>query len=233
LNELANAVYNYSFLVVDALNRQGTPPAVVQVGNELDNGFMWPEAGQACTDSGSLTCSSDNWPSFSKLMASGIQGVKDAIQSDPPKIMIHIAKLNNGGTATDVISWFTQLGKYNIPFDIIGLSFYPVWNCGGIKAIPSLKAIHDAYPEKPFVIAETNYPPTQLNCPACKEYPMTYAGQEGFLADLIKAMETVEGGSGVYWWGTEYYQDPPAGLYFALWDKQGVGVPALHQGWQH
>jgi len=230
LDDLAKAVYNYSFVVVDSLNKQGTPPASVQVGNEIDNGFMWPVQGQACADSGSLSCSSDNWASFSKLLANGVQGVKDAMKSNPPKIMIHIAKMN-GGNAANVVSWFTQLNKYNVPFDIIGLSFYPVWNCGGIKAVPTLKAVHDAFPDKEIVIAETNYPFWNVNCNQCNEYPMTYQGQEGWLAGLIKAMEALPGGNGVYWWGTEYYQNPAAGVNFALWDQQGVGVPALHQGW--
>ncbi len=41
--ELQAAVREYTREVVAALKKQGTPPDMVQIGNEISNGFLWPD----------------------------------------------------------------------------------------------------------------------------------------------------------------------------------------------
>ena len=57
-------------------------PDMVQVGNEISNGMIWPY--------GKLP---ENWDSFAALIKAGINGVYASIGNNKhPKIMIHIDK---------------------------------------------------------------------------------------------------------------------------------------------
>ena len=40
---LENAIHDYTQDVVAALKKQGTSPDMVQIGNEISNGFLWPD----------------------------------------------------------------------------------------------------------------------------------------------------------------------------------------------
>jgi len=229
-NDLVKAVHDYSSQVVSALYKQGTPPAVVQVGNEIDGGMLWPRSGQACADSGSLNCGGNNWPNLGKLIQAGVEGVKNGSGSGtPPQIMLHIARMNGGGPA-DVVSWFKNAQSNGVSFDLIGLSCYEEWKCGGPKAIPSLSQVRQAFPGKGIVIAETAYP--YYSVTSWKgDFPDTPTGQSDYLVALTKAVEALNGGSGVYWWGTELYTSRSNDV-FSVFDTSAVGLPALHNGWK-
>lgn len=54
LPQLTVAIQDFSHSAVAALVAQGTPPSIVQVGNEINAGMLWPQPGQSCSDSGSL-----------------------------------------------------------------------------------------------------------------------------------------------------------------------------------
>jgi len=227
INNLEQAVYQYTSQVITALNKQGTPPDVVQIGNEIDGGFMWPQSGQACSDSGSLNCGS-NWPNFANLLKMGVEGVKNSSGSNSPQIMIHIALMNGGGPS-NVISWFKNVVSNGVPFDLIGLSCYELYKCGGPKVIPSLSQVRQAFPGKGIVIAETAYP--WFTVPFHGDYPDTETGQSDYLVALVKAVEALNGGSGVYWWGTEYFKQHSDSVW-SVFDLSGVGLQALHDGWK-
>jgi arabinogalactan endo-1,4-beta-galactosidase len=67
LPQLEAQIYSYSKKVVGDLVRQGTPPAMVQTGNEINGGFLWPTG----FDYGPT----DAWPTFGALLKSAISGV--------------------------------------------------------------------------------------------------------------------------------------------------------------
>ena len=64
--ELKKAVYEYTKMVVQALKEQGTAPDMVQVGNEINHGMIWP--------AGSIT----DMDQLAQLFFAGVQGVKAA-----------------------------------------------------------------------------------------------------------------------------------------------------------
>jgi len=110
-DELKKALYNYTKKVIQELKDQGTVPAMVQVGNEINHGIVWPE--------GSIS----NVDSLSQLIAAGIAGVKAV---DPSiVIMLHIAL---GGQNDESVFFMDQMIARKMPFDVIGLSYYPKWH---------------------------------------------------------------------------------------------------------
>jgi hypothetical protein len=107
-DELAKAVYNHTKEVIAAFKKQGTSPDIVQIGNEINNGFLWPDGKPS------------DWDKFTTLLKAGIKGAKDA---DPSaKIMVHIAC---GGQNEESRTFIDNVLARGVRFDILGQSYYP------------------------------------------------------------------------------------------------------------
>jgi arabinogalactan endo-1,4-beta-galactosidase len=108
---LKKSLYDYTANVMQQLKDQGTAPDMVQVGNEINHGMVWPE--------GEI----NNLDSLAQLI---YQGVK-AVQAVSPStiIMLHIAL---GGQNAEARFFLDNMAKRNVPFDVIGLSYYPKWH---------------------------------------------------------------------------------------------------------
>jgi len=110
-NHLAAALKDYTKTVILALKDQGTLPDMVQIGNEINHGFLWPE--------GHI----DHINSLASLVKAGIEGVKEA---DPSVIiMLHIAL---GGQNDEAVFWLNNMFARGVDCDVIGLSYYPRWH---------------------------------------------------------------------------------------------------------
>ncbi|MDB5211134.1 MAG: Beta-galactosidase Arabinogalactan endo,4-beta-galactosidase, partial [Sediminibacterium sp.] len=108
---LKKTLFDYTKSVIQELKDQGTAPDMVQIGNEINHGIVWPE--------GNIT----NIDSLSQLLAAGVAAVKTV---DPSIIiMMHIAL---GGQNSESVFFFDELQKRKVPFDVIGLSYYPKWH---------------------------------------------------------------------------------------------------------
>ncbi len=109
--QLQDSVRVFTRRVLRALKQQGTLPDMVQVGNEINHGMMWPY--------GNIT----HLDTLAGLLRAGIGGVKDI--SMLPKIMIHIAC---GGQNEESRHFFDNMLMRGVHFDIIGESYYPEWH---------------------------------------------------------------------------------------------------------
>jgi len=94
-----------------ALKQQGTLPDMVQVGNEISHGMLWPD--------GRLK----NLDTLAAFLKAGVQGVKDVDKSI--QIMLHIAC---GGENAESRYFLDNMLKRDVKFDIIGESYYPEWH---------------------------------------------------------------------------------------------------------
>jgi beta-galactosidase len=108
---LKKSLYDYTVNVIQQLKNQGTTPDMVQVGNEINHGMVWPEGGI------------NNLDSLAQLIYEGVKGVKAV--SPSTTIMLHIAL---GGQNPESRFWLDNMTKRNVPFDVIGLSYYPKWH---------------------------------------------------------------------------------------------------------
>jgi beta-galactosidase len=109
--QLKDSVTAYTKKVVKALKDQGTLPDMVQVGNEINHGMIWPEGYIG------------NLDSLAQLIQAGIDGVKTVDPYVP--IMLHIAL---GGQHDETVFFFDNMVLRNIRFDVIGMSYYPKWH---------------------------------------------------------------------------------------------------------
>ncbi|MEM0963249.1 MAG: glycosyl hydrolase 53 family protein, partial [Bacteroidota bacterium] len=71
---LADSVRQYTRRVVEAFDRQGTPPAVVQIGNEITGGMLWPtgRVGGAFDTPG-------QWRQLASLVRAGAEAVREVL----------------------------------------------------------------------------------------------------------------------------------------------------------
>ncbi|OQY10830.1 MAG: hypothetical protein B6I28_00120 [Fusobacteriia bacterium 4572_132] len=201
LAELKIKMYDYTLDIINQLKEQGTPPQLVQIGNEINNGILNPEG----------NISKNGFEDFSNLLKSGIKAINDSFDKSDIKIIIHIAGYNSA-------NWFfDNLVNNNIDFDIIGLSYYPWWHGKSLDDLTNnLKKISEKY-GKEIIIMETAYPWTfewndwTNNIVGSEDklidsYPGTVLGQKQFLVDLLNKVKTVPNnkGKGVFYWAPEW-----------------------------
>ncbi len=106
---LQTSVYNHTFNMLNALKAAGITPEWVQVGNETNDGMLWPE-GRAST----------NMQNFALLINAGYNAVK-AVNNNI-KVMVHISN----GQDNALFRWILGgLQTNNAQYDVIGMSLYP------------------------------------------------------------------------------------------------------------
>jgi arabinogalactan endo-1,4-beta-galactosidase len=147
-------------------------------------------------------------------MKAAINGVNDAAGATPPKIIVHI---DRGGDWTTTKWFFDNLAHQQVPFDIIGESYYAWWH-GDLAALSNcLNNVAQRY-NKPVIVAETAYPWTNSYSPGLG-FPISPAGQVQYTTALASIVKGVPGGkgAGIIWWGTEYVR--LSGYNLANFDK--------------
>ncbi len=108
---LKQALYDYTKKVMEALNAQGTVPDMVQIGNEINHGIVWPE--------GSVS----NIDQTAQLICAGTAAVKAV---DPTvQMMLHVAL---GGQNDESVFFIDNMIARGVQFDVIGESYYPRWH---------------------------------------------------------------------------------------------------------
>ena len=183
-DELEAAVYRYTKEVMQTLKDKDLLPEMVQVGNELTNGLLWPSGRKPEFDR------------IAKYLNAGIRAVRE-IQADIP-IMIH---LDNGGFNEMYVEWFDEFTKRAEPFDIIGLSYYPFWH----------GTMEDYRDREGKPLDQLKEMATKPELVEKLDYPMTKEGQTSFMKDLMELIADIPGGEGFYYWEPAWIPVPGCG----------------------
>lgn len=236
---LDDAVSAYTYGVIRALCRQGTPPSVVQIGNEITNGMLWADPDQDDSAGGRLWRPENDgmtldygrqWEVFARLARCAVSAVRAAARDwdSAVEVMVHI---DTGAQVEQAEWWLHRARGHGIDFDLAGLSFYPMWHDGAtIQAIEALALLSVTLPDVGIVLAETAFPyrvPTDVALTRDLEFPTTLAGQRDFLAATLRALRTVPTGRGAFWWGAFFLDGADCHRVQALLDDRGQPVPAL------
>ncbi len=205
LQVLKDSVYNYTFSVLNKLNKLGLMPEMVQIGNETNCGLMMtgPKTGFP-----NLNGCSEKWQDLGAVINSGIKAVRDvaAQSSVKTKIALHVADPKN-------VEWW--VGKITTSaavtdFDIIGMSYYPLWHTTiGFGNLPDLISKLKSTFSKKVMILETAYPWTTEYADSYNNqfgsqspligYPFSKEGQTQYMTNLCQNVLNA-GGSGVFYW---------------------------------
>lgn len=220
--QLKQRVYDYSRDSIVAFRAAGAMPDMVQIGNEITPGILWPEGKSYGTP--------DAFEKLSALLKAGIEGTKAGAGEAKPQIMIH---LDCGGDKNKSHWFFDSLKMENVQFDVIGLSYYPVWHGPLAQLKENINNLATRY-QKPIIVVEAGYPWQGGNLDDKKQpmaYPATTAGQKQFLQDVITIVRAVPNqlGRGVIWWAPEWIPTKGMGNWSprTLFDDGGNALPAL------
>jgi arabinogalactan endo-1,4-beta-galactosidase len=213
--QLVQAVQDYTRETIAALREGGAMPDMVQVGNEIAPGMMFP--------AGKLP---EQWDTFADLLKAAERGVEAGSAGAPrPLIMIHIDK---GGDRARTQWFFDNLIQRGVPFDVIGQSYYPWWHGTLLDLRDNLAFMAETY-RKPIVVVEVAYnfrPAEYIGKPA--PFPETPDGQREFLEEVNRAvMETPRGlGRGVMWWEPAVEPSPIRSR--GMFDDAGNALPVIN-----
>ena len=226
---LADSIYRYTRNCLQALKAAGVVPAMIQVGNEITFGMDWP-VGRVDP------MNADNWDVFTRLLKAGCKACREVCPS--AGIIIHTEK---AGVWEMTRSYYDRLRAAAVDYDIIGLSYYPMWH----GTIPNLGSTLDSlamrFPDKPVMIVEAAYyylhdgvnrgEEDFKHCP-----PGTIEGQRQFTADLVAELNRHDNVTGLFWWYPEEnrygtrHEKSDWGLNRGLFNSaNGKALPALYE----
>ena len=203
INDLQISVHDYTVSVMDSLKTNGIFPEWVQVGNETNDGMLWP-----------LGRADSSMANFALLVNAGYNGVKSV--SDSSKVIVHISN----GYDNSLFRWvFDGLKNNGAKWDIIGMSLYPPgnsWSTYNIQCQSNMSDMIARY-SKPVMICEVGMSWTDSS--ACNS----------FISDLITKTKSVSGnkGLGVFYWEPEAYHNWQ-GYSLGAFDNSGKPTIALN-----
>ena len=201
-SQLLTDVYDHTYAILNTLKSNNITPEWVQVGNETNDGMLWPE-GRAST----------HMASFAQLVDRGYAAVKAV--SPTSKVIVHCSNGFDNGLFRYLFDGLTNNGAR---FDIIGMSLYSSttdWPTRTAQCQTNMNDMVARYPGKEVMVVETGMPadapiPTQQ-----------------MLLDLMTKTQAVPSGKGlgVLYWEPQAYNWMNYGL--NMWNANGRPTAAL------
>lgn len=205
-DELNAKVYDYTYSVLAEMKKQNVYPDMVQIGNELNSGMLWPY-GKSWGEGGG------EFDRLAAFLKSGIKAVKDTEPKDTT-LMLHLAE---GGNYETFKWWFDEITARNVEYDTIGISYYPYWHGTLDDLEMNMNNISKRY-GKDVIVVETAYGNTAGNADAKENafgqeeaeiagYAATPKGQHDFMKDLVTSIQQVpnDKGTGFFYWEPLWY----------------------------
>ncbi|MDT7838487.1 glycoside hydrolase family 53 protein [Aquabacterium sp. OR-4] len=242
---LADAVQAYTTEVLLRLHEAGVTPDMVQLGNEINGGMLWPD-GKTWRETPDEAIG--GMSGFLALMAAAVRGwqAAEARIGQRVPVMVHLAHQGDGRSRETFERMFDALRDSGARMDVIGLSWYPYFHDDLASLRANLQHLSARY-GKPLVVVETAYG-WQLDHPVGgaaifnaeaqrkSGYPATPAGQQALLQDVARAVADTPQGLGVFYWEPAWLAVPGAGWRTndingwanqTLFDARGRALPGL------
>jgi len=219
LSQLQSDLYSYVKAEMLSYRQAGTMPDLVSIGNEVDTGFLGALGSPTGAD----------FAGFAALQTAAIQAIHDAAADPsagpampPPLTCIHITP------AWDLTQFFTLANQFNIPYDAICQSYYPLYH-GPLTAAQAAVSNSNNKPieqetlmnaanniGKPIFILETGeHYENGFDANDPWYAPPTPALQRQFLLDLQSVIKGLPNN---------------LGMGMAYWDPAGVNIPNANGG---
>lgn len=169
--------------ILNALKIAGVTPEWVQVGNETNDGMLWPE-GKAST----------NMANYAQFITAGYDAVKGVFPA--AKVIVHVSN----GWDNGLFRWnFDGLKANGGKWDVIGMSMYPSpsdWATKNNHCLANMNDMVSRYGKEVMVVE------------VGMSWDQATAGQ-AFIADLITKTKSVTGqkGLGVLYWEPQAYNN--------------------------
>jgi arabinogalactan endo-1,4-beta-galactosidase len=227
-DELEAKTRDYTRATLERFIAEGVAPDYVQLGNEITNGFLWPDGRVEFKEAADKAA----WVRLGRLLRAAHAGLADAFPrgARPASIL----QVENPGERERSLWFCREAIAARVPFDVIGMSYYPEWHGGIGELRGTLQAIAREF-HRPVMVVETAYPWTKdehwIGRPHL-DWPLTPAGQARFMRDVLQVVrELPDGlGRGVFVWHPESILADDLTTWFggscAWFDRRGEVLPA-------
>ena len=221
MNEMPDALYQYTKESLQKLKDNQIPVGMVQVGNET-NGYL---------------CGTKTWSYISGLMSAGSKAVREVYPE--ALVALHFA---NPEKVTNYKDYAKRLKDNEVDYDVFGSSYYPYWH-GTLENLSSLLSEIATTYNKKVMVLETSYANTSVDTDFSgntisdggaftKSYPFTIQGQANSVRNVVNAVKNTTNGCGVFYWegtwisvGTTSWEENSE-----KWEKYGSGWASSYAG---
>lgn len=205
LEKLTDAVYSFTRDCLIRARDAGVAPEMIQVGNEITNGMLWP-IGRLEKDG-----ERGGYEAFCALVKAGCRACREILPAS--EIVLHLERSHDQAVYQE---FFGEMERAGVDYDIIGASYYPYWHGTPLQLMENLNRCR-AFGKK-LMVMELGYGFTaegyavgedkarlvidaERSCiPGFTElYPMTPEGQAAFVRDFL-ALARKNGIDGIFYW---------------------------------
>ena len=205
LDRLVEAVYDFTKQCLEIAMAEGVAPDLIQVGNEITNGMLWP-LGRLEVDG-----KRGNYEAFDRLIDAGVRACREV--TPDAKIILHLERSNDKAVYEE---FFFHMAQAGIDYDIIGASYYPYWHGTPDQLCANLNNCRRF--GKEIMVVELGYGfTTEAYCLGgeakrlvidserayvagfTEQYPLTPEGQAAFVRNFL-AQASKNGLDGVFYW---------------------------------
>jgi arabinogalactan endo-1,4-beta-galactosidase len=212
IDVLVDSVFLYTKGTIEAFRDAGVMPEMVQIGNEVRNGMIWP-----------LGRLPEHWDNFARLFKAGLDGI-DAGRGQAPRplIMLHY---DQGADTEGTKAFFDTFNRYRVPYDIIGLSYYPWWHGNLLGLRDNILSILDSYEGKDVIVVEVGYRPREYDETELPPFALDTPGgpRKAFLEAVNQTLLGISNRrvKGIFWW------EPASGCGRDFFDAECNALPVI------
>ncbi len=193
--QVVDAIYEYTKSTLKSFEKAGVRPHMVQIGNEINNGMVYPNGNIATR----------GYRRLAMFLNAGIKAVKEI--SPSIQTVIHLAE---GASEQRLTYFFDKMIENNVEFDIIGLSYYSFWHGTLAQFQQTLEALDARYTQK-IAVMEYSYGYTDYSNEFSANiyssemeseggYKTSMQGQASYIRDVNAAIASIESGIGSFYW---------------------------------
>lgn len=248
-DQTAENLKEYCYETTKYFMDKGIEIDMYDIGNEIERGilnFRPDERIERPADVNILSnmdwMRSNIWNIEAKLLISAIDGVRKA---DPDaKICLHASCLARGGDNTLLKGFFKAMVDFEVPFDVMGVSYYWSDIHSDYVDIRTAKEAYYTTQEwkdtlaylttlgKKFIFSEFQYPQSPDGIDAAPDigYPYTPEGQEKWIKDFLRYVKDTPEVSGALYFYPDYFPGVSSFVNLnscGLFSASGIPAPAL------
>ncbi|PPQ76522.1 hypothetical protein CVT24_010924 [Panaeolus cyanescens] len=186
LNGLNTQIYTYTLSTIQTFVNQGIPVRFVQIGNEINDGMLWPVG----------RISVNGFSPISQLLHSAANAVRAA--SPSTRIMVHLANGWDWGGVNWFFNSIFRPGEFATgDFDVVGFSMYPFYNTGA-----TYSALRSSLQNTDIMVVETDWPAVCSGVTMSeRSIAISAAGQSTWVAGIRDALSSIGSrGIGIVYW---------------------------------
>ncbi len=216
LKELKSCFVSYLIEIFEAVRDSGVNVRKIQVGNEISNGLLWPYLNSPYQyvdfiKTAHLLCR--------QYFPSALIVLHTDLSYSPEKAR----------------QWYELMQMRNVDYDLIGLSYYPVWHGTLDNLKENMTQLYKLI-GKQIILCEIGYMNTPEKTSAwfgdwqCGDIPYSPDGQKDYIQHLLHFIQhnlLEYTYPEMYYWGLFSYSSEEH-FPVSLFDKKGKALPALY-----